>query len=639
MTVHLSVADVRAALAEASGPNGTGKGEPATALLGRLFHETFADLVGVDPLRSGLRVIVEGSAEAGRRNEQLVEHTWRRLLAPRLRRNAAVLQDSAAEVMTLWRATKNLAGWLSAIVAELVAHSPGLSANWERVEPLLRAEVPLECEIREPGWKESVRLVGYADSVLRVPGRDAFCAIELKLGRAMPAVDLGQAALYYVMLARSTPTPENDARRSGLAMVRFSPSLDEHVVEAAALGGAVEQLVQLIGRLAGVLPDARATDAESVGRVAAPQPETADRSGLGEPDPRYAQIGKRLASAYREHGIAVEIVGAPRVGPRFLRFEARLSAGTKLDGLRRRTAEVQHRLELASEPLIVQEGGRLYVDVARPDPETVLFSAIAGGLPAVDPLRGSAKAVVGVDPGRRIRFADLASAGRSHVLAAGTTGSGKSEWLRMMLASLIATNTPETLRVVTLDPKLAAFNDLEGSKFLWQKDAFWIPGRDRPASQLFEELIEEMERRYRLTRQAGADDLSAYIQKTGRPLARIVCLCDEYFALISQNKQERSAIERAVGLLGAKARAAGIHLVLATQQPSRATITGAIQANLPCRVALTLSSHIESAMILGVSGAERLTGAGDLLYKDFGDPVRLQAPYLPEGERRSLFRS
>jgi DNA segregation ATPase FtsK/SpoIIIE-like protein len=350
-------------------------------------------------------------------------------------------------------------------------------------------------------------------------------------------------------------------------------------------------------------------------------------------------IGKRLARAYREHGIGVEVVGAPRVGPRFLRFDVRLTAGMKLDGLRRRTSEVQHRLELPSEPLIVQEAGRLYIDVARPDPQMVLLSSIASALPSVDPIRGSAKLVVGVDAGRDVRFADLASAGRSHVLAAGTTGSGKSEWLRMMLASLIATNTPDTLRIVTLDPKLAAFNDLEGSKFLWSKDAFWIHGSGRPASEVFEDLVEEMERRYQLTRQAGADDLRSYVETTKRPLARIICVCDEYFALVSQNKQEKAAIERAVALLGAKARAAGIHLVLATQQPSRATVTGAIQANLPCRVALTLASHIESSMILGVAGAERLTGSGDLLYRDFGDPVRLQAPYLPDAERRHWFRA
>ena len=92
-------------------------------------------------------------------------------------------------------------------------------------------------------------------------------------------------------------------------------------------------------------------------------------------------------------------------------------------------------------------------------------------------------------------------------------------------------------------------------------------------------------------------------------------------------------IESAVAMLGAKARAAGIHLVLARQQPSRKVITGNIQSNLLCRVALMLQSHIEFRMLLNVPGAERLTGSGDLLYKDFGDPIRLQAPYLPAAER------
>src|SRR5204863_8534349 len=97
--------------------------------------------------------------------------------------------------------------------------------------------------------------------------------------------------------------------------------------------------------------------------------------------------------------------------------------------------------------------------------------------------------------------------GRSHILAAGTTGSGKSEWLRMMMAGLIATNTPDTLRFVTLDPKLAAFAGLEHSKFLWKQDAWWIPGSERPASELFRDLIEEVDRRLQLTRSTGADHL------------------------------------------------------------------------------------------------------------------------------------
>jgi len=160
-----------------------------------------------------------------------------------------------------------------------------------------------------------------------------------------------------------------------------------------------------------------------------------------------------------------------------------------------------------------------------------------------------------------------------------------------------------------------------------------LASRDRPASEVFEDLIEEMDRRYQLTRQTGADNLRDHVLKTGKPLPRIVCVCDEYFALVSQSKEEGRAIEDAVAKLGAKARAAGIHLVLATQQPSRKIINGNIQSNLPCRVALMLQSHLESTMILNTSGAERLTGSGDLLYRDFGDPIRLQAPYLPPAER------
>lgn len=638
MSIQLSVADVRAALTRAAGSNSAGIGEPATLLLGRLFHEVFADLVSVDPLRSGLKVLAESGPDTKRCREQLLEHTWQRLLAPRLRRNAASLQSSSAQVLTLWRATRNLTDWLADIVSALLEHQPAMRGAWEQLESALQAEVPLSCQLLEPGWTEGVTLVGFADSVLRVPAKSNFCAVELKLGRATPVVDLGQAALYHLILARSAPSTE----QSALALMRFSPDLEEHLVEAPALEQATQRLLELIGRLAGVIDDRAPQPAVTRLSPAAPPVRTPPAgpvtSNLDPVPSPYAELGKRLVRAYREHGIGLEVRGEPGVGPRFLRFDVRLTPGMKVDGVRRRTRELQHRLELKAEPMITQEAGRLFVDLERPDPETVLFSTIAGDLPSVDPLYGSAKVLVGLDAARKARFADLASAGRSHMLAAGTTGSGKSEWLRMMLASLIASNTPDTLRIITLDPKLAAFTDLENSKFLWKRDAYWVPGDGRSASELFQDLIEEMDRRYQLTRQSGADNLRSHVEKTGRPLARIVCVCDEYFALVNQNKEEKAQIEDAVSLLGAKARAAGIHLVLATQQPSRATISGAIQANLPCRVALALSSPIESNMILGSAGAERLTGSGDLLYKDFGDPVRLQAPLLTEAERRQLFR-
>ncbi|HEY6724577.1 MAG TPA: FtsK/SpoIIIE domain-containing protein [Polyangiaceae bacterium] len=593
-------------------------------LLGRVFHEVFADLVSADPTRSGLRIAAECSSDPKRCEEQLLDHVWHRLLAPRLLRNGAVLQGSSAAVMMLWKAAQSLTSWLSDIVGELIEQQPALRGGWEHLAQALQAEVPLRCELKEPGWAEPVQLYGFADSVLRVPGREAFCAVELKLGRANPAVDLGQAALYHLILTRSAAA----APRSALALMRFSPDLDEMLVDHGALAPARERLLELIGRLAQVVRnDAPAAVAQHGGTAPATNPAEA-----------HVEIGKRLVRAYREHGVGIEVRSTPMAGPRFLRFDVRLTAGMRVDGLRKRTREVQHRLELGSEPLIVPEAGHLYVDIERPDKQTVLFSSVRAQLPAIDSLHGSAKILIGADAAHELRFADLSSSGRSHVLAAGATGSGKSEWLRMMLASLIASNTPDTLRIVTFDPKFAAFADLEKSKFLWKPDAYWVTG-ERPASELFHDLIEEMERRYQLTRQSGTDNLRGHVEKTGKPLARIVCVCDEYYALISQNRQEKVQIEEAVSLLGAKARAAGVHLVLATQQPSRQTISGAIQTNLPCRVALLLGSHIESNMILGAPGAERLTGSGDLLYKDFGDPVRLQAPYLTDGERRRWFRA
>lgn len=636
MTVQLSVADVRGALARAAGTTVGGSGEPSTLLLGRLFHEMFADLVSTDAIRSGLKVIAEGGADLERCQEQLLDHTWERLLAPRLRRNAAVLQSSTSQVLMLWKATQNLVRWLGRVVAELIEQSPSMKGAWNQLGQTLQAEVPLSCELKESGWTESVRLIGFADSVLRVPRRESFCAVELKLGRAAPVVDLGQAALYHLMLNRSSNAPA-----SALALMRFSPELVEHVVEVGELGAATTRLLDLIGRMAGVVPESVVSAVVPSPSAPVPVPVVPSPIVAADEDPPpspYVELGRRLVRAYREHGLGIELRAEAGVGPRFLRFDVRLTPGMKLEGLRKRTREVQHRLELRAEPMIVQESGRLYVDLERPDPDTILFDSVASNLPPVDPMFGSSKVLVGVDAARQPRFADLGSAGRSHVLAAGTTGSGKSEWLRMMLASLVATNTPETLRIVTFDPKLAAFTDLEKSPFLWKRGSYWIPGDGRDASELFQELIAEMESRYQLTRKSGADNLRAHVEKTGRPLPRIICVCDEYFALVNQSKAEKTQIEEAVSLLGAKARAAGIHLVLATQQPSRAVISGAIQSNLPCRVALALSSPIESNMILGVAGAERLTGAGDLLYKDFGEPVRLQAPLLTEATRKRLFQ-
>lgn len=613
MPVELSVKEIREELSRAAVAGDAGTGEPSTRLLGRLFHEVFADLVGRDPQRSGLRVALEAGRDEG--PERLVEHVYRALVGPRLSRERAHLGQTTAQVLAFWRAAEELSRWLGELAWTVAEARRDTPTSWEDVAARITAEAALSCEIREPGWTDSVRLVGVADSLVRVPGRAELCVVELKLGRARPAVDLGQAALYRLIASRSEHAGEARGA-SSIALLRFSPALEETLIgaEAPGLREAEARLFDLIARMAG---------------VAAPAP-TAPR-----PAARYGDLGQKLVRAYREYGRAVEIAGEPTVGPRFLRFEARLGRGVTFDQLNRLTTEIHLKVGLGKEPILTKVGGRLCIDVERPDPQIVRFSDVAPEL-ARGP-RGSARLPIGVDLGGALHTADLSSPVHAHVLVAGTTGSGKTEWLRMAIAGLIHQNTPDTLRLVLLDPKLAAFTELGRSRFLWAKHGLWVPGEGTDVVEVLDDLVVEMDRRYRLLRDAGTDDLDRYLARTGATLPRIVCFCDEYFALVSQDRQQKKAIEGAIALLGAKARAAGIHLVIATQQPSRQIIQGALDANMPCRVGLLTQSAIESRMLLQASGAERLTGFGDLLYKDIGEPIRLQAPYVTPEERAKLF--
>jgi DNA segregation ATPase FtsK/SpoIIIE, S-DNA-T family len=242
---------------------------------------------------------------------------------------------------------------------------------------------------------------------------------------------------------------------------------------------------------------------------------------------------------------------------------------------------------------------------------------------------------VGIDLERKLVLADLSQPKHTHILVVGTTGSGKSEWLRMAMAGLMLSNTPETLRLVLIDPKRNAFNEAARSPFLWEGRIVYPD--EHPVLETFEALVEEMEERYRLFQPQGVDDLAG-LAKKGVRRPRIVCICDEYADLLQgAGKQARPAIERQFTRLGAKARAAGIHLVIATQEARRETIRGSLDANLPARVGLRVNKDIESRLLLQENGAEKLLGHGDLLFKDIGAPVRLQAPLVSRDEREAIF--
>ena len=148
-----------------------------------------------------------------------------------------------------------------------------------------------------------------------------------------------------------------------------------------------------------------------------------------------------------------------------------------------------------------------------------------------------------------------------------------------------------------------------------------------------------MSRRYELFKQAGADDLARYRKKTDTVLPRVVCVVDEFAdLLLAGGRRQRDDLERGFVRIAQIGRAAGIHLILATQRPSRQVVSGVLKANLPGQIALKVANRTDSGVLLDRGGAQNLLGKGDLLLSIGGDPVRLQSPWLSEEERLLVFR-
>ena len=608
MPATLQVREVHDALYLAGGGSASaGNGAPSTVLLGRLFHEVFADLIGSDPQKNLKTALVEGDLEGDAQRRSVLQHVYDRLVGPRLRCHQANLHCSSPQVLTFWQAITALCDWLM--------ETPGKAANIAPADPL-------SLELRDPGWTDSVLLTGIPDALVRLPNANPWCVVELKLGRTSPEADLGQTCLYHMMLSQRGPEGHGKGKGPGaLALVSFEPGPRERVFESRELEDARRSLINLIGRLAGVVPTE-------------PGPPPKPVKFPPKPDPRYKELGEKIVSTLAEYGATVRLAGPPIVGPTFLRYPVSLGTGVKIAAIQSRANELRVRLGLDASPRIGIEGSRVVIDVQRPDRQTVTFSQIREQLPDLDQSIGNSKVPLGVDMDGQLRFADLSQPEHSHILIAGTTGSGKSEWLRTLLAGLMATNTPETLRLVLIDPKRNAFTALRNSPFLYRPIVY---PDERPVSAVLEELAEEMDSRYRAMGKSGSDSLAELLSRSKSSIPRIVCVCDEYADLLRRDRDERKALENQVFRLGSKARAAGIHLAIATQQPSREVIKGALDANIPARVGLKMERTIESRMLLGIPGAETLLGYGDLLFKDIGDPVRLQGAYLPSEERDRVF--
>ncbi|WP_414437000.1 DNA translocase FtsK 4TM domain-containing protein, partial [Campylobacter lanienae] len=218
-----------------------------------------------------------------------------------------------------------------------------------------------------------------------------------------------------------------------------------------------------------------------------------------------------------------------------------------------------------------------------------------------------------------------------HLLIAGTTGSGKSVGINAMVLSLLYRNSPKTLRLIMIDPKMLEFSMYNDIPHLLTP----VITEPKKAIAVLANLVAEMERRYRIMSQTRTKNIESYNEKMkkegGETLPFIVVIIDELADLMMTSGKE---VEFHIGRLAQMARASGIHLIVATQRPSVDVVTGLIKANLPSRISYRVGQKIDSKVILDQMGAESLLGRGDMLFTPPGSPgvVRLHAPFASEEE-------
>lgn len=331
----------------------------------------------------------------------------------------------------------------------------------------------------------------------------------------------------------------------------------------------------------------------------------------------------------RKQGINAISPRPPVVGPTLFEIEITRPRGSVRE-LDKSSSDVIHRLasEGGTEAAYEQRAGRRLYIVRRPTPRKVLLSPLlteARDYLAEQPGRF----VLGEQPTGEVLTGDLSDSSTPHLLVGGMTGSGKSVLLRGIVASLVHYHGPSAIRFLLIDPKRVTFNVPSFQSAVGSHLDGPIGYDAEDAIPVIERLVEVMDERYALFQTAQVSDIREYNEQVAPAdrLERKVVVIDEFQDLTADKANAKPFFE-GVKRLGAKARAAGVHLILATQRPDRETVPPLLKTNLGGRIALRVQSQVNSRIILDRSGAERLLGKGDL-YADLGHGLaRAQAPMV-----------
>ena len=318
-----------------------------------------------------------------------------------------------------------------------------------------------------------------------------------------------------------------------------------------------------------------------------------------------------------------------QVGPTFARLMVQPGDTTDINKVRNKATQLRVSLGLPAAPLIDFQAGYVSIDVQLPQRQTVALAPLLAARPAS--LAGQTAFPAGQDVAGHTHWLNLADPSSCHLLIAGTTGSGKSEFLKVMLGAMAHGMAPAQLQFILVDPKRVTFNLSGPSPYLKHPIAY-----DQEAViPLLTECADEMERRYEVLAARHKSHVSELAGTDAVP--RIVLMFDE-FADLMHDPAAKAEMEPLLKRLGAKARASGIHLVLGTQRTEASVVTPLLRSNLPGRVSLKVASEKDSMLILDAPGAAELLGRGDLLWKQGGDLLRLQSPFVSNAGLEKLLR-
>ncbi len=365
------------------------------------------------------------------------------------------------------------------------------------------------------------------------------------------------------------------------------------------------------------------------------------------------RLGEVLIRTLRTFKVEGRIVGRT-TGPVVTQFEVEPAPGVKVNRIAALDADLALALRAPSIRIVapIPGKGAVGVEVPNPEPEVVYLRRILEA-PAFQRARGDLPLALGRDLTGKPYVADLVR--MPHLLIAGATGSGKSVCINALITSLVFRHTAATLRLLLIDPKmveLSMYGDLPHLRHP-------VVRNPHDAARVLKWAVLEMDRRYELLsantarsitefnrrladgqtmrrpQAEGPEDDPASWRYAEGPLPYIVVIVDELADLMMTVQAE---VERPLAQLAQKARAIGIHLIVATQRPSVNVITGLIKANFPCRVAFRVASKVDSRTILDQNGADALLGNGDLLFLPPGasDPVRMQGAYISTEDTERL---